>query len=43
MLFSYVVETMIVVGANMVANDNYKLFFLMIDSGERGVGRLKRK
>jgi hypothetical protein len=24
MLFSYVVETMIVVGKNMVANDNYK-------------------
>jgi hypothetical protein len=41
MLFSYVVETMIVVG-NMIANDNYKKMKKMIDIGERGVGRLKK-
>jgi hypothetical protein len=42
MLFSYVVETMIVVGANVVANDNYKKMKKMIDIGERGIGRLKK-
>jgi hypothetical protein len=36
MLFSYVVETMIVVGTNMVANDNYNFFFkwLIVVRGE---------